>query len=156
MSEDLVTLIARVKAQGDFSLIAEKIPYLRFLGIDADTSAGHVVCRMRFAPHLVGNRTIPALHGGTIGALLESAAVFQILWEAETVALPKTINLTVDYLHSARAVDTYARGIVTKHGRRVVNVRAEAWQEDPERPVAVATAHFLVLPPGPSEASGQD
>ncbi len=147
MSAELVELVRRIKQAGDFSLLTEAIPYLRFLGVSADTSSGSVVCCMKFSPHLVGNATIPALHGGAIGALLESTAVFQILWESEMIALPKTINLTVDYLHSARAMDTFARGVVTKHGRRVVNVRAEAWQEDPDKPVATANAHFLVLPP---------
>jgi acyl-coenzyme A thioesterase PaaI-like protein len=52
--------------------------------------------------------------------------------------------LTFAYLRSARAVDTLARTIVTKHGRRVVNVRVEGWQDDPARPVATAQGHFLV------------
>jgi acyl-coenzyme A thioesterase PaaI-like protein len=41
-------------------------------------------------------------------------------------------------------VETFARAIITKHGRRVANVRAEAWQDDPARPVAAAHAHFLL------------
>jgi acyl-coenzyme A thioesterase PaaI-like protein len=60
------------------------------------------------------------------------------------VLVPKTITITIDYLRSARPVDTFARGIVTKQGRRVANVRVEAWQEDPAQPVAAANAHFLV------------
>ena len=36
----------------------------------------------------------------------------------------------VDYLRSGRPVDTHARAIVTRQGRRVTNVRVEAWQED--------------------------
>jgi Fe-S cluster assembly protein SufB len=35
--------------------------------------------------------------------------------------------------------------LVTKRGRRVINVRAEAWQDDRARPIATAFAHFLVL-----------
>jgi acyl-coenzyme A thioesterase PaaI-like protein len=35
---------------------------------------------------------------------------------------------------------------VTKHGRRVCNVRAEAWQEDRARPIATLHGHFLVKP----------
>ena len=33
---------------------------------------------------------------------------------------------------------------VTKQGRRMVNVFAEAWQDDRSKPVATANAHFLV------------
>jgi acyl-coenzyme A thioesterase PaaI-like protein len=58
--------------------------------------------------------------------------------------VPKTINLAVDYLRPARPVETSALGLVTKQGRRVANVRVEAWQEDRGRPVAIAHAHFLL------------
>jgi acyl-coenzyme A thioesterase PaaI-like protein len=61
------------------------------------------------------------------------------------VVLPKTINITIDYLRSGRTVDTFARGVITRHGRRVANVRVEAWQDDPERPIAIAYAHFLIM-----------
>jgi acyl-coenzyme A thioesterase PaaI-like protein len=37
-----------------------------------------------------------------------------------------------------------ARGTVVKQGRRVANVRVEAWQGDPDRPVAAAHAHFIL------------
>ena len=94
---------------------------------------------------MVGNPMLPALHGGTMGALLESTAIFELLWHAESIVLPKTINLTVQYLRSARPVDTFATATITKHGRRVVAARAEAWQGADERPVATASAHFLVL-----------
>jgi acyl-coenzyme A thioesterase PaaI-like protein len=94
---------------------------------------------------LIGNPVLPALHGGTLGALLESAAIFELLWRAETVVLPKTITLTVDYLRSGAPQDTHARGVVTRHGRRVTNVRMEAWQGDRKTPVATAHAIFLVM-----------
>ena len=95
---------------------------------------------------LIGNAALPALHGGSLGALLESTAHFQLLWDAETVVLPKTIDITVDYLRTGRPVDSWARAIITRQGRRVANVRVEAWQEDRARPIAIAHGHFLILP----------
>ena len=100
----------------------------------------------RSADHLIGNPALPALHGGTVGALLESAAIFELLVRAETVVLPKTITLTVDYLRSGRPQDTHARAFVTRQGRRVTNVRVEAWQEDRGKLIAAAAAIFLVKP----------
>jgi acyl-coenzyme A thioesterase PaaI-like protein len=100
---------------------------------------------MRYGDHLIGNPALPALHGGTLGALLESAAIFELLCRSETVVLPKTITLTVDYLRSGAPVDTHARGVVTRQGRRVANVRMEAWQADRHKPVATAHAVFLVM-----------
>jgi acyl-coenzyme A thioesterase PaaI-like protein len=102
---------------------------------------------MKFADHLIGNATIPALHGGTLGALLESTAVFKLMLEGETIAIPKTINITVEYLRTGKARDTFARAQFTRHGRRVANVRAFAYQDDPDKPIAAANAHFLLVPP---------
>ena len=149
MSEWLIERLEEMKRSGDIGCLMSAVPYAKFLGLSADTASGDAICTMRYSDDLIGNPTLPALHGGTLGALLESAAIFQLLWKADTIVLPKTINITVDYLRSGRPVDTLARGIITKHGRRVVNVRAEAWQEDPARPIAIANAHFLIVPSGP-------
>jgi acyl-coenzyme A thioesterase PaaI-like protein len=41
-------------------------------------------------------------------------------------------------------MDTYGRAEITKQGRRVATVRAEAWQDDRSRPIAAAHGHFLL------------
>jgi acyl-coenzyme A thioesterase PaaI-like protein len=145
--------LAAAKAAGDPALLVEAVPYARFLGLTAALAApgaapdgaAALITTMRFAPALIGNAGLPALHGGTLGALLESAAVFELLWRAETIVVPKTITITVDYLRSAATVDTHARAMITRHGRRVANVRIEAWQADRAAPVASAHAMFLVM-----------
>ena len=136
--------IAAARAAGDPDRLLTAIPYARFLGLTAAAVGDELITTMRYAPHLVGNPALPALHGGTLGALLESAAVFSLLWAAETALLPKTITITVDYLRSAGPRDTSAAGIVTRLGRRVAAVRVEAWQDDRTQLVASAHAHFLV------------
>jgi acyl-coenzyme A thioesterase PaaI-like protein len=141
----LIDVIAAARQEGDPQRLIAAIPYAGFLGLAANVVNGELISTMRYADHLIGNPTIPALHGGTLGALLESAAIFELLWASETVVLPKTITFTVDYLRSGAPVDTHARGIVTRHGRRVANVRVEAWQEDRARPIATAHAHYLVM-----------
>jgi uncharacterized protein (TIGR00369 family) len=141
----LAERIAAAKAAGDIAALVEEIPYARWLGMSGKIDGDELILVMKFAPHLVGNPALPALHGGTLGALLESAAIFQLLYKAESVVLPKTITITVDYLRSAAAVDTYACGTITRHGRRVANVSVAAWQDDRTRPVATAIAHFLVM-----------
>jgi uncharacterized protein (TIGR00369 family) len=141
----LVEKLAAAKAAGDIKALFDLVPYSRFLGLSARLDAGELITTMTFADHLIGNPVLPALHGGTLGALMESAAIFELLWRAETIVLPKTITLTVDYLRSGAAVDTHARSTVTRHGRRVANVRVEAWQADRNAPVATAHAIFLVM-----------
>ncbi len=140
----LRAILESARERGDFSAFVDAIPYARFLGLTVRRDGDSLITTMNFTPMLVGNATIPALHGGTLGGLLESAAVFQLLFEADQLVLPKIVNVTVDYLRSARAVDTHATGIITKQGRRVTSVRAVAWQEDRDKPVATANAHYLV------------
>ena len=142
----LVDLIAGAKAQGEPARLAALIPYCRWMGISITHVAGELLGVLTYSDMLIGNAALPALHGGTLGALLESTAVFQLLWDAETVVLPKTIDFTVDYLRSGRPVDSWAKAILTRQGRRVANVRVEAWQEDRARPIAIAHGHFLIVP----------
>ena len=147
-----MTLIERMtaaKASQDYQTLIDMIPYAGFLGLTAAIHGDELITTMRYGDHLIGNPSNPALHGGTLGALLESAAIFELLWRSETLVLPKTITLTIDYLRPAGPRDTHARGIVTRHGKRVANVRIEAWQDDRAAPVASAHAIFLVMPPEP-------
>ena len=141
----LVERLAEAKRSGDIQGLFDIVPYSRFLGLSGRIEGDEVITTMKFAQHLIGNPALPALHGGTLGALLESSAIFELLWRAETIVLPTTITLTVDYLRSGAPVDTHARSIVTRHGRRVANVRVEAWQTDRATPVATAHAIFLVM-----------
>ena len=145
MSLDLSCLIAEARAAKSFDGFLKAVPYFRFLGLSMrEDGDGAPLCVLPPDPKLIGNARLPALHGGVVGALLESAAIVQLIWSAETDAIPKIIDLQVDYLRSARPVETFARATITKHGRRIANVRAEAWQDDPARPVAAAHAHFLL------------
>lgn len=141
----LVERLEEAKRSGDFKELFDIVPYSRFLGLSGRMEGEELITTMKFSPLLIGNPALPALHGGTLGALLESSAIFELLWRAETIVLPKTITLTVDYLRSGAALDTHARSIVTRHGRRVANVRVEAWQTDRATPVATAHAIFLVM-----------
>lgn len=142
----LVEKLAEARASGDYQALLEAVPYSTFLGLSARLEGSELITTMTYAPHLIGNPTLPALHGGTLGALLESAAIFELLVRAETIVLPKTITLTVDYLRSGKPVDTHAHATVTRQGRRVTNVRVEAWQDSRAVPVATANAIFLVKP----------
>jgi uncharacterized protein (TIGR00369 family) len=146
------TLITQARATGDWRPVLEAVPYFRFMGIDVDVRQGRLEARLAFSEHLVGNPLLPALHGGTLGALLEAVAQCELLYRAESVVLPKTITLTIDYLRSAKPVDTFAVAEVLKQGRRVATVQARAFQKDATvaegagspNLIAVATVHLLV------------
>jgi acyl-coenzyme A thioesterase PaaI-like protein len=143
-------ILRAAKEKGDVSTLVHAIPYLRFLGFSVEASAsGELIGKMAYADALIGNAGLPALHGGAIGALLESTALLQAFWESETLMLPKVVTITIDFLRSGRPVDTFANGVFTRQGRRVVNMSVQAWQEDRTRPIARANAIFLVKPLDP-------
>ena len=130
----------------DVSTLIQQIPYARFLGIQVDRKGNEVTTILPFKDSLIGNTTLPALHGGAIGAFLEFTSVIQLVLDATCVSLPKTVDISIDYLRSGKPVDTYGRAIVTRQGRRVANVRAEIWQEEKSRPIAASHGHFLLTP----------
>lgn len=149
MSGSLAGLVAKARAENDPQQLVAAIPYARFVGLEVARDAGAIASTMRFAEHLVGDATIPALHGGTLAALLESTAIFAVLFDArfeeeKRAILPKTITLTIDYLRSGRTVDTKCRARVVRLGRRVAVVATEAFQDDEQKPVATAIVHLLV------------
>lgn len=142
-------ILQQLRDQGradDMQALVEHIPYARFLGIHVDRKGSEVTTIMPFKEDLVGNVNLPALHGGAIGALLEITSVIQLLFDTSCERLPKTVDISVDYLRSGKPRDTYGRAIVTRQGRRVANVRAEIWQEEKARPIAASHGHFLLTP----------
>lgn len=140
----VATAVEAAKQSGDFAPLVEAIPYLQFLGVRVEVRDGRRVAVMPFAEHLVGNPTLPALHGGTLGGLLESVAHLELLANSDHPRLPKTITLTVDFMRSGRPRDTFAAARVVKHGRRVTTLHCHAWQEDEHSPIATATVHLKV------------
>ena len=128
----------------DFEGMCAMIPYARFLGMQLTRVDDELRVHLPFSQHIVGNPAIPALHGGSIGSVLETAAIFEVLWTQNVVSVPRTINLTIDYQRPGRTIDTWAKARVAKRGRRVMSVVAEAWQDDADRPISTALVHLLV------------
>lgn len=136
--------IDRTRPQQDLNQFLSAMPYAQFLNIRIDQKGNEITTVMGFDPKLIGNPVLPALHGGAIGAFLEMTSIIQLAFETGITAVPKPIGLTIDYLRSGKPIDTYARAHITKQGRRVATVHAEAWQEDRSRPIASAHGHFLL------------
>lgn len=141
---DLLTRAAEANKAVDPQALLATIPYAQYLGARAEIANGVLTLVMPFSQHLVGNVALPALHGGVIGSLLETAAIVQVVWEKHGLRLPKPVDINIDYLRSGRPVTSYARARIAKEGRRVVNVHAEMWQEDEAKPIAALRGHFLV------------
>ena len=119
-------------------------PYADLLGLSTRRENGQLLWVMPFREQVIGRPGY--LHGGAIAGLLEFAAlgsVYEALGEHAGITV-KPINVTVDFMRGGIGHDTYASGEVTRLGRRVANVIARAWQDDPARPIASAQMNVLI------------
>ncbi|MBB4632029.1 PaaI family thioesterase [Sphingosinicella soli] len=139
------TLVRELMGAADEGPLSS-LPYARTLGLSYRREAEGIMIIMPFAKQLIGSPR--RLHGGTVAGLLEVASIAQlvhVLGHEETAPGVKPINVTVDYLRSAACETTYAAALVTRMGRRIANVRAEAWQGDRDAPVAAAHMNVLLV-----------
>jgi len=157
--------VVKQRRDGALDALVQGVPYIRFLGIGFDRCGDELTAVMRFDEKLIGNPLLPALHGGATAAFLEVTAIIELswsrLWEqmesgrldpaalgpGRLPRLPKTIDLTVDYLRSGLPRDAYARARVNRSGRRYASVHVEAWQDNRARLFAQGTGHFLLPAP---------
>jgi uncharacterized protein (TIGR00369 family) len=127
-------------------MIGPESPYARTMGFVRSADAdGRLILTM---PYDEGKRGRPGfIHGGALAGLLESVA-FMTLQDAlgaeETVTI-KPINVTVTYMRGAGEAPTYARATIERLGKRVANVEAIAWQDDPAKPVAMAQLNLMLV-----------
>jgi uncharacterized protein (TIGR00369 family) len=106
---------------------------------------GAPIIAMPFADKVQGRPGF--LHGGAISGLLEMAAVAAIhraLSAQGNDSGIKQVNVTIDFMRGGTGQMTYSVGVVTRLGRTMANVEARAWQDDPDKPIAMATMHYLI------------
>ncbi len=122
------------------------LPYAETLGLHFEKGASGLVIVMPWSDSLVGSPMPPRLHGGAVAGLLEITAIAALLLalpEGKPVPGLKPITVTVDYLRAGAPAPTYAAATISRLGRRVANLRAEAWQDDRSKPIA--GAHMNVM-----------
>lgn len=119
------------------------LPYAATLGLSY-RRGDELVLTMPFAPSLIGSPG--RLHGGTVAGLLEIASLTMLGLALEPGDRPrlKPISVTVDYMREGKPVDSHAVATIVRLGRRIANLRAEAWQEDRARPIAAAHMNILL------------
>jgi len=144
MTISLTELLRREPDADTLTLWLQKIPYAVYLGIRAEVEDNDILFVLPADRKLIGNPTLPAIHGGVVGAFMEQAATLHLLAKMDDPVLPRIINFSLDYLRPARLRDTFARCTLPRQGRQIANVSITAWQENSELPVSIARAHFLV------------
>ncbi len=123
-------------------------PYAQGLGIEIDhIEHGMPVLGVEFSDRMQGRPNF--LHGGALGGLMEMAAIAALQAELHRrgdVVRLKPINVSVEFMRGGTPQRTFAVGRVTRAGRRLACVSAEAWQDNRDKPIATALMNILLSP----------
>ena len=112
-------------------LMWEQAPFNRLLGLKGESlEPGHAVITLPVREDFVGDPRRPALHGGVVSALIDTAggaAAWAALGPGESVS---TVDLRVDFLEPARlAGPLRAEATLLRKGNRVCHVRTSVTQD---------------------------
>jgi uncharacterized protein (TIGR00369 family) len=128
----------------------EFIPHNRALDLRfEDFDEGIALLRLPYRADLVGNPETGVLHGGTLTTLLDAASgasVFMKLWKPIPIA---TLDLRIDYLKPASpGRDVMGKAHCYKLTKNVAFVRAVAYHDDENDPIATSAGTFMVSTKG--------
>jgi hypothetical protein len=99
---------------------------------------------MPFSPKLIGNPILPTIHGGLTGALPGNDSDRRHDPPARRRCAAQADRID-DQLFAARPRSgQFANVSIVKQGRRIVAFEARAWQDDANKPIASAFAHWAM------------
>ncbi len=124
-------------------------PQGKALGLELTKLEGQQVWgRAPYKPEFVGDPESGVIAGGVITTFLDQLsgmAAVLAMREPSTVA---TIDIRIDYMRPATpGRDVLAEAHCYKIGRSVAFVRAVAYEDSPDNPIAHATSTFMVNAP---------
>ena len=133
-------------------IMEKEIPFNRVLGMEtviekSSAEEGVFAIRIPFRAELIGDAGRPALHGGVISALIDTAgggAAFLVVDEGQRVS---TVDMTVDYLQPGPAAPILATARVVRKGNRVVLANIEVRAEEKDELIALGRAVYNIHDP---------
>lgn len=127
------------------------IPHAAMIGMRVDSwdEKGCTV-RLPYAEHLIGNPDSGVIHGGVLTAVLDNTMGMAV-HSGNLRSAPRaiaTLDLRIDYMRPAEPRrDVFARAHCYRKTRNVAFVRAVAFHETEDEPVATAVAAFMLGTP---------
>lgn len=129
-------------------VMEELIPFNRFLGIRCEeVREGYARIAVPFRDELVGDPLRPALHGGVLSALADTAGGAAV-WTGlrERHGRVSTIDLRMDYLRPARLFTLVCEATVVRQGNRVGVADMRLYHPDePAQTVATGKGVYNVV-----------
>ena len=124
----------------------EALPHARELGLDvAEVGEGYTEMTMPYDPRLIGDPKTGVIHGGAVSALMDTCCGSAVMSHAEVGNITATLDLRIEYLRAATPNQTIVARATCHHvTRSVAFVRAEAYDDNRDLPVATASGSFTV------------
>ena len=124
------------------------VPFNKALGLTlVEASAKPALAKMRlpYDARFVGNPETGVLHGGVITTLMDAACGASVFFKLSAATPIATLDLRIDYLKPGTAgLDIYARAECFKTTNNVAFVRALAFHDNPDDPIAAAAGTFMI------------
>jgi uncharacterized protein (TIGR00369 family) len=115
-------------------------------GLRLDRAArGEAWCSLPYRPIFVGDTKTGVLHGGVVTAMLDETCGMAVQLALDGTRATATLDLRIDYQKPATpGLDIKAHSFCYRVTRSIAFVRATAFQESEDDPVATATACFMI------------
>jgi uncharacterized protein (TIGR00369 family) len=126
--------------------LASGAPHTHALGFSFVGVEGEVVTlKCPYREELIGDPDTAVLAGGVVTTLLDHVCGMAVWTALDRFTSIATLDLRIDYMRPAKpGLDLLARARCYKLTRSVAFVRAWAYDEDPDDPVAAAQAAFVL------------
>ncbi len=124
----------------------EGSPQARALGFETlEIGHGVAILRVPYRPEIVGDPETGVIAGGVVTTLLDHTCGQAVHAAQAEWGFIATLDLRIDYMRPAKpGRDLLARAHCYKLTRSVAFVRAVAYEDDPDNPVAAAQAAFML------------
>lgn len=131
----------------------EAIPHSKALSMRLDElSDGRAEISMPYDARLVGDPRTGVIHGGAVSALMDTCCGAAVMCHSDGAGPTATIDLRIDYMRAATPGQRImARAHCYHVTRNVAFLRAFAYDEDLENPVAAATGAFTFARKSPDQ-----
>ncbi len=124
------------------------VPHNKALNLSLTEASGDpaiAAMRLPYDARFVGNPENGVLHGGVITTLMDACCGASVFFKLRASVPIATLDLRIDYLKPGTpGRDVFARAECFKTTHNVAFVRALAFHETPDDPIAAAAGTFML------------